>query len=314
MTRLSDAHKLILFLAAIVGLLLLTHFFAAPPPPTRLTLATGREGGGYFQQSLRYQAYLRDHHIELQLLPGAGSLESLRRLRDGEADLGLVQGGTGDQVNHENLVSLASLFYEPLWVFHRADFSPATLRDLQGKRIAVGEEGSGTQALAKRILQSNQITADNAHWFPLSSREAAIQLMEGTLDAGLFVMSPTGDIVRELLANDQLRLFSFTRAAAYARRFPFLLAIDLPQGVLDFENNLPRQDVTLLAATASLVARNELEIEEIRRLTRMLIELHREGGVLAPAGRFPDTTGLEIAIHPEARRYLTSFRQRGWMR
>ena len=52
-----------------------------------------------------------------------------------------VQGGVDEGSNDAGLVSLGSLYYEPLWLFHRADQPLASLRDLSGHRVAVGESG-----------------------------------------------------------------------------------------------------------------------------------------------------------------------------
>jgi TRAP-type uncharacterized transport system substrate-binding protein len=53
------------------------------------------------------------------------------------------------------LTSLASLYFEPLWVFHRSDLRLTRLTDLRGKRIAVGAEQSGTKAIAMQLLADN---------------------------------------------------------------------------------------------------------------------------------------------------------------
>ncbi|PYN92891.1 MAG: hypothetical protein DMD91_31405 [Candidatus Rokuibacteriota bacterium] len=68
--------------------------------------------------------------------PGPGSVETLGRLRRGEVTVGFVQGGTAADQDAEQLVSLASLFYEPLWVFHRRALGVTSLGELRGRRIA----------------------------------------------------------------------------------------------------------------------------------------------------------------------------------
>jgi len=75
-----------------------------------------------------------------------------------------VQGGVGNPDSSPMLTSLASLYFEPLWVFHRSEMRLARLTDLRGKRIAVGPEQSGTRAIALQLL------ADNA----LDDREASL--------------------------------------------------------------------------------------------------------------------------------------------
>jgi len=311
MMKFSDTFKLRALLGMVAALLLVAYQFAEPLPPLELKIATGREGGGYYGHSLHYQAYLGQRNVILHLVPGAGSLTALQRLNNGEVEIGLIQGGTAHSVPHDNLVSVASLFYEPVWVFHRSSFTLHTVGDLKGKRIGVGEDNSGTQALAVQLLHANQVNADNAQFISASGKETARLLVEGQLDAGIFVMSPKGEIVHELLGREDITLFSFTRAPAYERRFSYLTGITLPEGSLDLERNLPKKEVTLLAATASLVARREIPTEVLRLLVRMAIEQHQDGSLLASPGQFPSANGVEIPIHPEAQRYLKSARQRG---
>jgi TRAP-type uncharacterized transport system substrate-binding protein len=74
--------------------------------------------------------------IQLQLLASSGSIENLMRLRDESkpVDVGFVQGGIGKAESGSNLVSLASVFYSPLWVFYRGDEPLDDLSQLRGKR------------------------------------------------------------------------------------------------------------------------------------------------------------------------------------
>ena len=62
----------------------------------------------------------------------------------------------------DNIVSLASLYFEPLWVFYRGDQIINRLTGFSGQRIAVGEEGSGTRAVALTLLEDNRFDAASA--------------------------------------------------------------------------------------------------------------------------------------------------------
>ena len=80
----------------------------------------------------------------LELVNTAGSAENLKLLGSELAgvDVAFVQGSMKSLVQNTDLVSLGSLFFEPLWVFHRGDLTLRRLPDLKGLRLAVGEEGS----------------------------------------------------------------------------------------------------------------------------------------------------------------------------
>ena len=66
--------------------------FVGPPLPKQLTLATGSKGGAYHQFAELYREQLAASGITLNLLPTAGSVENIARLRDGSADIAFVQG------------------------------------------------------------------------------------------------------------------------------------------------------------------------------------------------------------------------------
>ena len=153
----------------VIAAFILAFQFIKPAPPDSVVMATGSEEGAYHAFAKRYAAYLAREGIELKLRTTAGSVENLALLRSGEVELGFIQGGVDDQQTEPELTSLGSVYYEPLWMFHRADVAVGTLRDLRGQVIAVGPAGSGTRALAGRLLRDNGVVAED-RWSPLSGK------------------------------------------------------------------------------------------------------------------------------------------------
>jgi len=78
------------------------------------------------------------------------------------------------------------------------------------------------------------------------------------------VISPDSEIIKELLEDPSISLFSFKRAKAYSRKYTFLESLKLYEGTLDLYKNLPSEDISLLSTTASLVIRNDFS-EELTR-------------------------------------------------
>ena len=62
---------------------------------------------------------------------------------------------------------VASLYYEPLWIFVRRGEHIDALAQLAGKRIATGAPGSGTYALVVPLLAASNVTSDNSTPLPL---------------------------------------------------------------------------------------------------------------------------------------------------
>lgn len=293
-------------LAILVAGFAVAYLFVEPAPPNEIEIATGDSGGAYYAFASQYRKEAARSGVALNLRKTSGSIENLRLLRDDSSgiQIALVQGGTGDAAA-PGLMSLASLYYEPVWLFHRGDRPIARLTELRGRHISIGPEGSGTRAVALRLMEDNKLI-NNTKISPLGGGEAAAALRRGDIDAAFFVASPRAGYVRDLLAAADIQIMSFARAGAYERRHRFLSRVTLPMGVIDMARNLPRRDVTLLAPTAALVARDDLHPALIELLLRTAGAIHRAGGLFENPGEFPSGEHLDFALNEDAARYLKS--------
>ena len=296
-----------------VLLLLMAGFWLAsrfiqPAPPHVLVMSSGGEGGAYQLFAARYKAVLARNNIELKELPSPGAVENLRRLRDDRAqvDVAFLQGGVGMGEDSAGLVSLGSLYPEPLWVFYRGAETVDRLVQLRGKRIAVGREGSGTRKLAEELLQAEGIAEAPTQLLPMSGLEAVEALHKGQVDAAFVVGAAQSGAVWALLYSDGVKLMSFARADAYARRYPFLEKIVLPAGAIDLARDIPARDVTLVAAVATLVAREDTHPALINLLLQTAAEVHGEAGLFQKPRQFPNATPVDFPLSPEASRFYTS--------
>lgn len=68
-----------------------------------------------------------------------------------------MQTGVAKKKNVDKLVSLGSVSYEPLYIFYRSDKPLNILSQFNGKKLAIGEDGTGTQILALELLAMNGI-------------------------------------------------------------------------------------------------------------------------------------------------------------
>ena len=286
----------------LTGLLLAMRFIE-PPPPRALTFAAGSEGGAYYAFAERYQRLLAEKGVDVTIMQTAGSLENLRLVRDGDADVALVQGGTADPQTDAELRALGGLFPEPAWVFVRNDLEAADFNDLRSARMAIGPEGSGTRALAM-LMQSEWGGVWGANTrVPLSGQAAANALMAGDVDAAIFTSEISATYLQRLFRSEDIHLVSFDRAPAVARRHPALATSTLLRGVLNIGRDQPERDVQLIAPIAQLVVPDNAHpaIEAI--LLDAAHAIHAEGSLLAPAGAFPDQKLTDLALTPEAERY-----------
>jgi len=300
-----EACKIWLLVILIISLgFYAAYQFVPSAPPKQFILATGSTAGAYYAFGMEYQQDLLKQQLTVEVQPTAGSIEALHLLNDKKVDVAFIQGGTANYVPTEDLRSLASLFYEPLWVFYRKEQTVEYLRDLKGKRIAIGVEGSGTRALAMQLLQKNGIDAKNTTFLGLTTQEAKQQLEAGTIDVAFFVVSPKAAMISELLHNTNINLMNFKRTKAYTSHYPFLTEIIISEGMIDLQQNIPTQDIHLLATTASLVVREDMNSDLIRLLLREAEKIHSTPDLLAAKNTFPSEKYVEIPLHKEAENYL----------
>lgn len=298
-----------LLLVAVVSVVFfIAYQFVPPPPPKNIKIATGREGGAYHNFALQYQQKLKEKFdIELEIVPTAGSVDAMIALSKGEVDFAFVQGGVAknmSDIGDSEIVSVASLFYEPLWVFHQTSVPTRYLSDLRGKRIAIGEVGSGTRPLAYHRLKDNNVTEENSTFFEIPSAEAIKRLKNGELDAAFFVSSPNTDWIKELIAAPNLELMHFKRYAAYTKRYHHMNHIEITEGGIHLAKNLPRKDTILLSVTAALLTHKTTHDGLIRLLLHILQPIHEKGDLIEPANLFPTNQFLELPLHHTAAHYL----------
>jgi hypothetical protein len=208
----------------------------------------------------------------------------------------------------ERLVSLGSLFYEPLAIFYRSADPVDRLSQFSGKRLAIGAEGSGTRALALTLLKANGIeSGGRTALLDLSGEDAARALIAHKIDAVFLTGdSATPPLMRKLLQTPGIRVFNFVQAEAYTRRFRYLTRLELPMGTLDLGKNSPERTLYLIAPTVELVARENLHPAISDLLIEAAREIHGSATLLQHAGEFPAPLEHEFRISNDAARYYKS--------
>ncbi len=302
-----------------------------PTPPSKVILSTGPENSAYEAYAKQYKAILAKHHIDVEFRPSQGSRENLKRLKDANSDVevGFVQSGSTGLQNSEDeqeddssgLVSLGSMFVEPVWLFYRENSPSSTtkpgtekvkprvlekLSDLRGLKVNLGAKGSGGPHIATQLLKANHIERTDLTVSFLENTPAVVALLNGEIDAVLFTSASDDPLIQMLLQTPGIRLFNFDQAEAYTRRFAYLSHVGLPRGIVALERDLPPEDINLIAPTATLVARSSIHPAIKELLVQAAVEVHGGAGWFRKAGEFPNTEYTEIPVADEALRYFKS--------
>ena len=308
------------FIALAVVLLAGAYYLLKPTPPKRVVLATGSEQGAYAEFGKRYAEELRRYGIAVELRSTPGSRENLRLLHDAkrDVDIAFVQGGSSETQRTQSgeeeqlpVMSLGSMFYEPVWIFYREDAAKKLNREgvisdfsqLRGLRVNVGARGSGAPGMVTRLLRANLMERDDIKRSNLDPIASVVGLLGGTLDAVALVSAPESPLVQMLLQTPGIRLYEFAQAEAYARRYRFLSPVTLPRGVVDLSRNVPPRDTVLVAATTSLVAREDLHPALVQLFVQAASRIHSGSGWISNTGPFPRALQTEFTLAREAQRY-----------
>jgi NMT1-like family len=281
-------------------------------PPGTIRMVSGPDGSGYRTQAEKYKKAIERYGVKVEILPSRGSLDNLKQLVNPavKADVGFVQGGLTDDIDVSRLVSLGSVFAQPLMVYCRSPEPVELLSQLRGKRLAVGPEGSGTRVLALKILKANDMDGPPTVLLDQGGEEAAKGLIAGSIDAA-FLMgdSATPQVMRSLRAVPGIELASFRQADGYLRKFRFLSKLTLPEGAMDLGKNYPSRTLQLIGPTVELVARDHLHPALSDLLIGAAREIHGGPGLFRTAGEFPAPLARDFPISRDAERYYKSGEQ-----
>ena len=293
-------------LLLVVASFYLTSKFIEPSSKKEITITTGSIDGEYYNTALKYKEILEKQKVKVNILTSNGSMENIQLLNDKKADIAFVQNGIDSLKKQTEIKAIASIYYEPLWIFYKNDeYKMDYLVQLITKRVSLGREKSGTEDLALKMLNDNGINKENTQLLNNSTEEAKDLLIKGEIDAIFIVSSPNSKTIKELLENPDIKLFNFKRAKAYSRKYTFLESTPLYEGTIDLYRNLPSEDINLLSTTANLIVRNGFSDELTRLILKEIKKVHNKKELFEAANQFPNIENLTIDINEDADRYFT---------
>lgn len=299
----------LLVVAGVVWLVVKSFELA---PPSRIRISSGPPGSTYRRHAERYKAIIEKYGIQVDVLPSTGAIDNLHRLADRsvKVDVGFVQGGLHNGADLSGLMSLGSVYEQPLMVYCRSPRRIQLLSELRGKKLAIGPQGSGSQSLALKLLKATEMDGPPTVLLPLQGDEAAQALLAGDVDA-VFLLgdAATPELMRRMRQSPDIRLMTFKQADGYVRRFQFLSKLTLPEGALDFARDVPPETLELIGPTVELVARDTLHPALSDLLISAAREVHGGAGLFRNAGEYPAPLARDFPLSRDAERYYKSGEQ-----
>ena len=297
--------------ALIMAFLFVLAALTACGQKGRLRIGTAGEGGNYnslgkaLSQTLQKDPY----KINVEVKTTAGSAANIRLLSQDYLELAIAQSdvidemyaGTLDTQAMKGYSAIASLYPEPVQIVVRADSGIASVSDLAGKKVSVGEADSGTQKNAAQILQAYGLTSNMLTVQNMTYAEASKALGDGSIDAMFCTAGAPAQVITDLSGTTPVSLVPIEgqQSDLLTGAYGFYAKAVIPAGTYKGQDS----DVTTLAVMSVLLASDKTPEDKIYTITGALFRTESCGVSHDP---FPSRRSTVL---PGMRHYCTDIRR-----
>ena len=266
--------------ALIMAFLFVLAALTACGQKGRLRIGTAGEGGNYnslgkaLSQTLQKDPY----KINVEVKTTAGSAANIRLLSQDYLELAIAQSdvidemyaGTLDTQAMKGYSAIASLYPEPVQIVVRADSGIASVSDLAGKKVSVGEADSGTQKNAAQILQAYGLTSNMLTVQNMTYAEASKALGDGSIDAMFCTAGAPAQVITDLSGTIPVSLVPIEgqQSDLLTGAYGFYAKAVIPAGTYKGQDS----DVTTLAVMSVLLASDKTPADKIYTITGALFK------------------------------------------
>ncbi len=280
-------------------------------------LATGGTSGTYypFGGAIANIWNTKIENMNVTAQATGASAENLRLISKGDAEFATVQNDVMDYAYNgtdmfagqklPNLASIGTLYPEVVQIAASASSGIKSVDDLRGKRVSVGDAGSGVEFNAKQILEGYGISFSDIKKNNLSFKESAEGLQNGTLDACFITAGVPNAALQELAFTAGLILIPVNgdKADAICAKYGFYTKTVIPAGTYKGTD----RDTEALAIKATLAVNANLDENTVYAMTKALFENLDELGAAHAKGKEVTAesavTGISVPFHPGAAKY-----------
>ena len=266
--------------ALIIAFLFVLAALTACGQKGRLRIGTAGEGGNYnslgkaLSQTLQKDPY----KVNVEVKTTAGSAANIRLLSQDYLELAIAQSdvidemyaGTLDTQAMKGYSAIASLYPEPVQIVVRADSGIASVSDLAGKKVSVGEADSGTQKNAAQILQAYGLTSNMLTVQNMTYAEASKALGDGSIDAMFCTAGAPAQVITDLSGTTPVSLVPIEgqQSDLLTGAYGFYAKAVIPAGTYKGQDS----DVTTLAVMSVLLASDKTPADKIYTITGALFK------------------------------------------
>lgn len=309
-------HLLIIGLIAVVSIVFCQAAFAKE----RIVFGGGPAGGTFQVVANAIQVYdpikeLPD--IRVQAQSSAGSVENLRKTDAGRQQMSVVysghvyQGRNGkmknDPTKYENVMAVSFLYGAPAQLVVKAGSGIKSVKDLEGKKVGVGNAGSGAFANCELFFTHMGIW-DKIERNAMGYNDAAQAFGNNQLDAfWLFVGYPTGAVMMAAQTNDiaMVDLDKDAQASGFYKEYPYFAKVTIPPNTykgVDYEVN-SFQDAALWVANKDVSEEAVYQILSLVFTDEGLAHMVSQKKTFKSMSIQSGTTGVVTPFHPGAEKF-----------
>ena len=315
--------------AVLGGAFLAGGSFEAKAQQTFVTIGTGGVTGVYYPTGGAICRLVnkgrKDHGIRCSVESTGGSVYNLNAIRGGELDMGVAQSdwqyhaynGTSkfkDQGPNKDLRAVFSVHPEPFTVVARADAGIKEFADLKGKRVNIGNPGSGQRGTMDVVLGAlGWTTGDFSLASELKSSEQAQALCDNKIDAMIFTVGHPSGSIKEATTSCDSVLVNVTGAAidGLVNDNSFYRKATIPGGMYKGTAD----NVTTFGVGATFVSSSAVAEDTIYNVVKAVFDDFEDFKRLHPAFKDLKETemikdGLSAPLHDGAAKY---YKEKGWM-
>ncbi|MBP5443833.1 MAG: TAXI family TRAP transporter solute-binding subunit [Treponema sp.] len=281
-------------------------------------LATGGTGGTYypFGGAIANIWNTKIENMNVTAQATGASAENLRLVSKEEAEFAIVQNDVMDYAYNgtdmfagqalPNLMTIGTLYPEVVQIAASVSSGIKSVYDLKGKRVSIGDAGSGVEFNAKQILEGYGLTFDDIQKNNLSFKESADGLQNGTLDACFVTAGVPNSSLQELAFTSGLVLIPVTgkEADSICKKYGFYTKTTIPGGTYNGTDD----PVDALAIKATLAVNANLDEDVVYEMTKALfnnLDQLSQANAKGKEVSVPNAvTGVSVPFHPGAKKFF----------
>jgi TRAP transporter TAXI family solute receptor len=290
-----------------------------------VTIASGWVVGVYYplagaMSRIVYKA--KDLNIRATVESSGASVANAQLIGTGDADFALLQndiayyafnGATLEAFKGKpvkNMGGIFSIYPELVQVVATTGSNVKSLKDLKGKRVVLGPQGSGTEANALQMLEVHGMKESDVRAERIDAAAAADQLKDGRVDAAFFTTGLGSAVIVDAFISGKVTMVPIGQAEgdALKKKYPFYTLEKIPANTY---KGLDRE-VTTPAVMAMMVARTDLPEDLVYRFTKAIFDdlkqFHEAHAAAKSLTLQSALNGMPIPLHPGAAKF---FKEKG---